>query len=143
MSVVYEDQLPVLDDSYEGDEVSLLAVRGGKVDAKFRRNYAWAKYAADAGKLKQITVVVEIDRTDWVHTVGAITSALSGARLHDKAKFSLVVTRFEWAKTAEKVTEALVELVALPAPVPGPVEKSKPAERVAPSPSPAKDQGDK
>lgn len=80
-------QLPVLDDSFEGDDVNLLAVSAGRVDRNFRRNYAWAKHAADVGKLKKIVVVVDVDGSDPIHTVGAVQSAVSGVRLHGKAVF--------------------------------------------------------
>lgn len=108
--LVYDEQLPPLDDKFEGDEVNLLAVRGGKVDRHFRRNYAWAKHAADAGRVKKIAVVVAIDRTDWVHTVGAVTSALSGGRLHVAAEFRVHVENLGYSGTAAKVQEALQEL---------------------------------
>lgn len=110
--LVYDEQLPALDDKFEGDEVALLAVRGGKVDRNFRRSYAWAKHAADAGKLKKVSVVVEITKADWIHTVGAVTSALSGQRLHSAAVFSVRLERPGYSGTAEKVGEALNELAA-------------------------------
>lgn len=115
--LVYDEQLPPLDSKFDGDEVNLLAVRGGKVDKHFRRNYAFAKHAADTGKLKKIAVVVAIDKTDWVHTVGAVTSALSGGRLHSAATFRMHVENLDYAGTSEKVQEALKELAAPPKPL--------------------------
>lgn len=111
--LVYDEQLPVLDDSFEGDEVSLLAVRGRKVDPHFRRNYAWAKHAADRGKLKKIVVVVAVTKDNWVHTVGAVTSALSGAKLHTAARFKVdTEIRDIGTDKLTKVLDALNELKA-------------------------------
>ncbi|QXO14268.1 hypothetical protein SEA_CHASER_27 [Mycobacterium phage Chaser] len=112
--LVFDEQLPVLDDSFTGDEVVLLAVRGGKVDKTFRRNYAWAKHAADTGKLKQIVVVVALGRDSWVHTVSAVTSALSGAKLHRKARFKVDSEVFDIG--GEKLTKVLAALDELAAP---------------------------
>ncbi|AXH67835.1 holin [Mycobacterium phage Bromden] len=112
--MVYDEQLPVLDDSFEGDEVVLLAVRGGRVDKTFRRNYAWAKHAADTGKLKQIVVVVALGRDSWLHTVSAVTSALSGAKLHRKARFKVDSEVSEIG--GDKLTKVLAALDELAAP---------------------------
>lgn len=79
----------MLDDSFEGDEVALLAVRGGRVDRNFRRNYAWAKHAVDRGQLKKVVVKVVVNKDSWVHTVSAVASALSGRRLHRLAVFAV------------------------------------------------------
>lgn len=125
--MVFDEQIPALGDEFEGDEVTLLAVRGGRVDKHFRRNYSWAKHAADCGKLKKIRVVVEITADSWVHTVGAVTSALSGQRLHSSGEFRVFSPMsMSVARTAEKVNEALKEL----APIRQSVAEVKPAPRV-------------
>ncbi|MBF9350681.1 hypothetical protein HA138_13020 [Mycobacteroides chelonae] len=124
--LVFDEQIPALSDEFEGDEVTLLAVRGGRVDKHFRRNYSWAKHAADCGKLKKIRVVVEITADSWVHTVGAVTSALSGQRLHSSGEFRVFSPMsMSVAGTAEKVNEALKEL----APIRQSVAEVKPAPR--------------
>lgn len=105
--LVYDSQLPVLDDSFTGSEVALLAVRDGRVDRAFRRNYAWAKHAANTGKLKKFVVVVEVGGADWVHTVGAVQSALTGGLLHPAAKFE-VDFKPEFESTADKVYDTIV-----------------------------------
>ncbi|AEF57211.1 hypothetical protein PBI_WINKY_29 [Mycobacterium phage Winky] len=114
--LIYDEQVPVLDDTFEGDEVSLLAVRGGRVDRNFRRNYAWAKHAADRGKLKKIVVKVAVNKDSWVHTVGAVTSALSGQRLHPLAAFNVDSdVRDIGGDKLTQVLEALKELSPKPA----------------------------
>lgn len=128
--MVFDEQIPALGDEFEGDEVTLLAVRGGRVDKHFRRNYSWAKHAADCGKLKKIRVVVEITAESWVHTVGAVTSALSGQRLHSSGEFRVFSPMsMSVAPTAEKVNEALKELAPIRQFVVGPVTEVKPAPR--------------
>lgn len=111
---MYDAQLPVLDDEFEGDEVALLAVVGRKVDAHFLRNYAWAKHAADVGKLTKITVTVLVDNSTVAHTVGAVVSALSGQRLHSKAVFDVrpVARGFDVGVAARSVELELASLVA-------------------------------
>jgi hypothetical protein len=100
-----------LDDGFEGDEVAVLAVRGRKVDPNFRRNYAWAKHAIDRGALKKVVVVVALDRDSWVHTVSAVTSALSGAKLHQGARFKVDAEIADiGGEKLTKVLEALKEL---------------------------------
>lgn len=128
--LVYDVQLPVLDDKFVGDEVALLAAVGGRVDRNFRRNYAWAKHAADVGKLKKITVVVDVDSTDVVHTVGAVTSALSGRRLHGDAVFLVraAARSFEVGVTAAAVEAGLAGLAAEAKPVEAPVKPEVKAE---------------
>lgn len=128
--LVYDAQLPVLDDKFEGSEVALLAVTGGRVDRNFRRSYAWASHAADVGKLDKIVVVVEVDATDVAHTVGAVTQALFGARLHGKAVFDVrpVVRSFTVGVTAGQVEAGLKQFEAevvevKPAVKPVPVSK--------------------
>lgn len=108
--LVYDEKVAPLNDSFDGDSVALLATVGGKVDKHFRRNYAWAKHAADVGRLKKITVVVSVDGTDWVHSVGAVTSALAGGRLHAAGVFRLHVENLDYADTSKRVLEALKEL---------------------------------
>lgn len=129
--LVFDEQIPVLSDEFEDDEVTLLAVRGGRVDKHFRRNYSWAKHAADRGKLSKIRVVVEVTADSWVHTVGAVTSALSGQKLHASGEFRVLTpTSVSGGVTAQKVQEALKELAPIRPLVVGSVADVKPAPRV-------------
>ncbi|QFG10260.1 holin [Mycobacterium phage DyoEdafos] len=112
--MVYDEQLPVLDDSFEGSEVAILAVRGGKVDKNFRRNYAWAKHAVDRGAVRKVVVVVGLGRESWVHTVGAVTSALSGGKLHQGARFKVDSEISDIG--GEKLTQVLAALKELEGP---------------------------
>lgn len=102
---MFDENGVVLSDKFRAADVRLLAVVGGRVDRMFRRNYAVAKHGADCGRVKRITVVVDTDGSDVVHTVGAVVSALSGARLHGKAVFDV---RGGWAGPVRAELEALV-----------------------------------
>ncbi|QNO01056.1 hypothetical protein [Mycobacterium phage CELFI] len=115
--LIYDEQVAFLsDENFAGDEVTLLAVRGGKVDKHFRRNYAWAKHAADRGQLKKIVVKVAVNKDTWVHTVGAVTSALSGQRLHPLAAFNVDAdVRDIGGDKLTQVLGALKELAPKPA----------------------------
>ncbi|SHT52629.1 Uncharacterised protein [Mycobacteroides abscessus subsp. abscessus] len=131
--LVYDEQLPYLDDSFEGTEVAIKAVQGARVDRRFRRNYAWAKYAADRGKLTAITVVVAIDSSDVAHTVQAVRSALSGEVLHPLAGFEFDCPQ-QYAAKGEQIYDAISVLLP-PAPVveaadekPARKERNKPAD---------------
>lgn len=129
--LVFDEQIPALSDEFEDDEVTLLAVRGGRVDKYFRRNYSWAKHAADRGKLSKIRVVVEVTADSWLHTVGAVTSALSGQKLHASGEFRVLTpTSVSGGVTAQKVQEALKELAPIRQFVVGSVADVKPAPRV-------------
>ncbi|ALF01485.1 hypothetical protein SEA_NICHOLAS_29 [Mycobacterium phage Nicholas] len=112
--LVYDEQLPLLDDSFEGNEVNLLAVRGRKVDPHFRRNYAWAKHAIDRGALRKVVVIVALGSDSWVHTVGAVTSALSGQKLHQGARFKVDAEVSDIG--TDKVTQVLAALKELEGP---------------------------
>ncbi|SIL71447.1 Uncharacterised protein [Mycobacteroides abscessus subsp. abscessus] len=116
--LVYDEQISPLDDSYDGDKVAILAAVGRRIDKHFALNYAWAKHAADTGKLKEIAVVVLVDGTNWVHTVAAVRAALAAARLHPAASFRVHVEPGGASTTASKVLEVLgAELSALVEPV--------------------------
>lgn len=146
--LIYDAQLPVLDDSFAGDEVALLAVRDGKVDRAFRRNYAWAKHAANAGKLKKFTVVVEVGTADWIHTVGAVQSALTGALLHPAGAFDVrcVARSLSVAQTARVVADKLASWETAPAPVvveQAPASKPQPKPRLELKPKAEDEKGDK
>lgn len=54
----YNEDTPYVDDSHEGDTITLVSNVGGRKDRKFSRNYAWAKHAADRGKITDIIVKV-------------------------------------------------------------------------------------
>lgn len=105
---MFDENGAVLNDKFRASDVRLLAVVGGRVDRMFRRNYAVAKHGADCGRVKRITVVVDTDGSDVVHTVGAVVSALSGSCLHEKAVFDV---RGGWAGP---VKAELAKLVAKP-----------------------------
>lgn len=109
--LVYDEQLPVLDDSFEGDEVALLAVANGVVDKAFRRNYAWAKYAADRGQLKKIIVVVRVGKESHQHMIVSVVSALSGGKLHPAAWFQVEAATPQIS--ADKVAKAAAYLAFL------------------------------
>lgn len=139
--LVYDEQLPYLDDSFEGTEVAIKAVQGARVDRHFRRNYAWAKYAADRGKLTAITVVVAIDSSGVAHTVAAVRSALSGEVLHPLAGFEFDCPQ-QYAAKGEQVYDAISAWLP-PAPVvevaevkdekPSRRERNKPVEVETPT----------
>lgn len=105
MVLMFDENGGVLNDKVKASDVRLLAVVGGRVDRMFRRNYAVAKHGADCGRVKRITVVVDTDGSDVVHTVGAVVSALSGGRLHDKAVFDV---RGGWAGPVKAELASLV-----------------------------------
>ncbi|CPR88226.1 hypothetical protein [Mycobacteroides abscessus] len=110
--LIYDQQIKTLDDSFAGDRVTLLAVADGKVDKHFRLNYAWAKHAADNGKLKSISVVVSVGSASWLHTLAAAKLAIGGVRLHSAAKFQIKVDGGGSSVAAGKVAEGLTEYSA-------------------------------
>ncbi|OYN81793.1 hypothetical protein [Mycolicibacterium sphagni] len=134
--LVYDEVLPVLSDEFTGDEVAILAARGGRVDRAFRRSYAWAKHALATGELKRLTVVVELNRDSWVHTLGAVNSALSGERLPVGAAFKVDAPVDEIG--GQKLTNVLDALNELTPPVVPVVPASK--VKLEPKPEPVKDE---
>lgn len=54
----FSEDTPLIGDSFEGDTVTLVSNVGGRKDRNFSRNYAWAKHAADCGKIRRIVVKV-------------------------------------------------------------------------------------
>ncbi|SHT27371.1 MULTISPECIES: hypothetical protein [Mycobacteroides] len=111
--MIYDEQVgPLSDDSLSGYGVALLGVADGRVDKNFRLNYAWAKHAADNGKLTDISVVVLIGNKNWVHTVSAVKSAIGGVPLHPAARFQIKVDVGGSSVVAGNVADALVEYSA-------------------------------
>lgn len=129
--MIFDAQLPPVDDSFTGDEVVLLAVRNGQVDRSFRRSYAWVKHAADIGRIKKFTVVVEVSSADWVHTLGAVQSALTGGLLHPAGVFDVRVTVRD-ARVAQAASAVALQVKSWETTAPEPV-KVKPPVPVVPA----------
>lgn len=117
---VIDELVDPLGDSFSGDTVAIQAVKAGRVDRNFRRNYAWAKYAADRGRLSKVTVVVSVDGVPAARTAQAVLSAVSGTRLHPVASFYVKSDASDIA-LAGKVLDALADLQPV-APVEAPGE---------------------
>jgi hypothetical protein len=54
----YNENTDYVSDEHDGDVVTLVSNVGGRKDRKFSRNYAWAKHAADRGKVRRIVIKV-------------------------------------------------------------------------------------
>ena len=56
--MIFDENIAYVDDSFEGDAITIVSNVGGRKDRKFSRNYAWAKHAADRGRLSSIVIKV-------------------------------------------------------------------------------------
>ena len=128
--MIVDEQSPVLGEGFKGAEVTILATRDTRVDGHFRRNYAWAKHAADRGRLKKITVVVAVGDSDVAHAVQAVRSALSGEVLHAKARFYVRTEGSGFTPLAGQVLDAISpwETTEVEAPKRERKERVKPVE---------------
>jgi hypothetical protein len=125
----FNEDMPFIDDSHEGDTVTLVSNVGGRKDKKFSRNYAWAKHAADRGKLKEIVVKVVANGESY-RTVDAFRRAVG--RPHPATRVFVDGD----AKHALAIVDEVTKIVPVPVKpevkrVEAPVKPEVPAEVVA------------
>ncbi|OMC55358.1 hypothetical protein A5747_13260 [Mycobacterium sp. IS-836] len=71
----FSEDTDYVGDDFDGDVVTLVSNVGGRKDRKFSRNYAWAKHAADRGKIRRIVVKVVANGESY-RTVDAFRRAV-------------------------------------------------------------------
>lgn len=98
-------------DDFDGDTVVLVSNVGGRRDRHFARNYAWAKHAADRGRIDRIVVQV-VANGERFRTIDAFKRAVGVP--HEKARVFVSHTgKLEYALGVVDEVTAFMPLVDL------------------------------